>query len=299
MTEFAGAYSKAPHERNAAGVRAPASTQTPDQRLLSQQKPPTGTTATRTPVAARDPSRVRSAELSALSAPRPAATLNPMRADPAIARGRRTDSAARCRVGPRACPGAPASLQQPMHRDPCSRSNATAAWPRGRLPLPFPDIVAERRFRMDSLTRVKVLTPDTAGCRPRTFVARRSHPWPVADRRGQTAHGKGGCSREPPAQHAVMRFKHMPRFQWVRGRRGASPGNFAFSRLPARYTGGPRRCARRIRLFQDRRGGCWWPQDTRERPRHRAAITGADCPVSGFSAAVTGALCDRVRGRRR
>jgi len=136
------------------------------------------------------------------------------------------------------------------------RSLATAALPVRAAPLSFPDIVAERRFRMDSLTRVKVLTPDTAGCRPRKFAARRSHPWPVAVRRGQTAHGKGVCSREPPAQHGAMRFKHMPRFQWVGGCRRGSPGNFAFSRFPARYTGGPRRSTRRIRLSQDRRGAC-------------------------------------------
>ena len=112
-------------------------------------------------------------------------------------------------------------------------------------------------------------------------------PWKTVDRFATTAY----C--------VVMRFKHMSRFQGVRGRQRGSLENRGRATVPARYTGGPRRSARSTQLSQDRRGACRPPQDTQERPRHRATASGAHCPVSGKSAAVTSAIYDGFRGRRR
>ena len=109
--------------------------------------------ATPSPGTARSPSRsptARAAEPSASSAHRPAAMRSPVRDDPVTARGRGADSAAGCRVEPRACPGAPASSRQPMlraprpvhsprqlclserprYRSPTSWLNAESAWTR-------------------------------------------------------------------------------------------------------------------------------------------------------------------------
>ena len=174
-------------------------------------------------------------------------------ARPVIARGSRADGAARCRVGHRAGSGAPASSQQPMHRDPRCRSVATTAWPRGRLPIPFPDIVAGRRFRMDRAGARKEMHTCRIwdACRS---LATPGHDWlrPVPLRRHKFSGeplGKPWAQLATTAYCVVMRFKHIPRFQGVGGCRRGSPENRGRTTAPAGCRTHPRRCTRSLQTF--------------------------------------------------
>ena len=210
------------------------------------------TSATQTAAVALAPSRLTSARAAAptaSSARHRAATPNPVRVHPVIARGGRADNKTGRYVGTIACRDARTCSQQRTHRDPGSRSNATEALSCGRLPLPFPDIAAGRRFRMDSLTRGKGHTcriGDALSFRGSAWLRLAPHCRSMRPRIPPKPLGKARMLLRIAAKHASNTSRY---FNGLRGARRASPENLGLAAAPAECRTDTRADPRVLRAF--------------------------------------------------
>ena len=170
--------------------------------------------------------------------------------------------------------------------------------------LPSSDIVAERRFCRDPLTRVKVSTPAASGMPVLSRLRLATIGYALSPCGPMYAPKTPLEKREPRFVPGRIASQHAP--NTIRDSNGLGTAGAILERtLHSRRSRPVARTVHAVApgaypLSQDRRGARWPPQDRGAQPRRRPAAPGIRCRVSGKSAAMTDVPRDgcRVRHRR-